>query len=94
VQDRLHLVLQPGPLAHDVRAPRDLPAQRLRRLVGHPHRRQIVGRQQLREDLGIDLVGLDLRLGDRARLLRVRHNHARDARRDQPRDRVRVARGL
>ena len=72
----------------------DLPAQRLGGLVGDPHRRQIVRREQLREDRRVDLVGLDLRLGDRPRLLRVRDHHPRDARRDQPHDRVRVARRL
>ena len=51
MQDRLDLVLQPGALADDVRAPRDLAAQRLGRLVGEPHRRQVVGGQQLRQDL-------------------------------------------
>jgi hypothetical protein len=36
-----------------------------------PHRRQVIRRQQLCENLGVDLVGLDLRLGDGPRLLRV-----------------------
>ena len=63
-------------------------------LVGHPHRRQIVGREQLREDRRVDLVGLDLRLGDRAGLHRVRDHHPRDPRADQLHDRVRVARRL
>ena len=83
MQDRLHLVLQPRPLPHDMRPPGDLPAQRLRRLIGDPHRRQIVRRQQLREDRGVDLVGLDLRLRDRPRLHRVGHHHPRDPRLDQ-----------
>ena len=94
MQDRLHLVLQPRPLTHDVGPPRDLPAQRLRVLISDPHRREIVRRQQLRQDLGVDLVGLDLRLGDRPRLLRIGHDHPRDMRLDQPDDRVRVARRL
>ena len=34
---------------------RDLLTQRLGALVRHPHRRQIIGRQELRQDLGIDL---------------------------------------
>jgi hypothetical protein len=37
VQDRLHLVLQPGALLDDVSPTSDLAAQRLRVLVGHPH---------------------------------------------------------
>src|SRR4051812_17961223 len=69
MQDRLHLVLQARALAHQVRAARDLPAPRLRLLVGDPHARQVVAGQQLREDLGVDLVGLGLGLGDRPRLL-------------------------
>ncbi len=34
LKDRLDPILQPGALAHDVRSPRDLPAQRLRALKG------------------------------------------------------------
>jgi len=34
---------------------RDLLTQRLGALDRHPHRRQIIGRQELRQDLGIDL---------------------------------------
>jgi hypothetical protein len=37
VQDRLHLVLQPGPLPHDVGAAGDLAAQREGGLVWQPH---------------------------------------------------------
>ena len=94
MQDRLHLILQPRALPDDVRPARDLPTQRLGRLISDPHRRQIVGRQQLAEHLRVDLVGLDLRLGDRPRLLRVRYHHPLHARLDQPHDRVRVARRL
>jgi hypothetical protein len=79
----------PCPLAHQMRPARHLAPARLRVLVGDPHRGQIVGGQQLREDLRIELVGLDLRLGDRARLLRVRDHHARDPALQQPDDRVR-----
>jgi hypothetical protein len=71
VKDRLHPVLQPGALLDDVRPPGYLTAQGLRALIGHPHRGQIIGRQQLRQHLSIDLVGLDLRLGDRPSLQRV-----------------------
>lgn len=46
VQDRLHLVLQPGPLPHDVRAADDLAAQRESGLIGQPHRRQEPGRHR------------------------------------------------
>jgi hypothetical protein len=74
-----------------VRAPVHLPAQGVGLVVGQPHAGQVVGRQQLREDLGVDLVGLDLGLGDRARLGRIRDHHARHPSLQQPRDRVRVA---
>jgi hypothetical protein len=43
---------------------------------------------------GVDLVGLDLGLGDRTRLLRIRDHHPRDPRLQQLGDRVRVARRL
>ena len=78
MQDRLDLVLQPRALADDVRAPRDLPPARLRGLVGDPHRGQVVAGQQLREDRRVDLVGLDLGLGDRPGLLRVADHDPRD----------------
>jgi len=94
MQDRLHLVLQPGALAHDMRPPGDLPAQRVRRFISDPHTRQIVGGQKLREDPGVDLVGLDLRLRDRPGLHRVGHHHTSHSRLDHPHDRVRVARRL
>jgi hypothetical protein len=93
-QDRLHLVLQPRALPDDVRPPGDLSTQRLRLLVGHPHRRQIVRGQQLRQHPSVDLVGFDLRLGDRPGLHRIGDHHPRDPARDQLRDRVRVSRRL
>jgi len=91
MQDRLDLVLQPGALAHEMRAASDLAAARLRVLVSDPHPGQVVGGQQLREDLRVDLVGLDLRLGDRPGLLRVAHHNAGDMALQQPHDRVRIA---
>jgi hypothetical protein len=94
VKDRLHLVLDPGALTDQLGAPDDLTAQRLRVLIGDSHRRQIVSGQQLGEDRRVDLVGLHLRLSDRARLHRVGHDHTRDARLDRPDDRVRITRRL
>jgi hypothetical protein len=87
MQDRLNLVLQQGALAHDVHAPRDLAPARLRVLVGHP---TTAGnrRAQLREDLSVDLDGLDLGLGDRPGLLGVGHHHPRHPALEQPHDRV------
>jgi hypothetical protein len=91
VQDRLDLVLQPGPLPHDVGAAGDLAAQREGGLIGQPHRRQELGRQQPSQHRRLDLVGGDLRLGDRAGLLRVGDHHPTDVAFQQPRDRVGVA---
>jgi hypothetical protein len=76
------------------RATRDLAPARLRVLVGHPHRRQVIGGQQLREDLGVDLVGLDPGLGDRPRLLRIGHHDTRHTTLKGAHDRVRVSRRL
>jgi hypothetical protein len=45
VQDRLDLVLQPGALPDDMRAAGDLATQRVRRVIGQPHRRQVVAGQ-------------------------------------------------
>jgi hypothetical protein len=91
VQDRLHLVLQPGPLPHDVGAADDLAAQREGGLIGQPHRRQEPGRQQLRQYCRVDLVSLDLGLGDRPSLLRVGDHHPAHMLFQQPRDRIGVA---
>ena len=74
-QDRVDLVAQPGALAHQAGAVRDPPAQRARGLIRRPHLRQEVRRAELREHLGVDLVGLDLRRRDRPRAHRVGHRH-------------------
>ena len=88
VQHRVHLVLQPSGLTHDMRPTQHLAAQRAGRGIRTPHRRQIVRGQQLSQNLGVDLVGLDLRLGDRPGLGRVGHHHppcsAGQHRRDRP----------
>ena len=91
VQDRVDAVLQARALADDVGPTVDLASQRVGLVVGQPHARQVVGGQQLGEHLGVDLVGLDLRLGDRPGLRRVGDHHARHPTLQQPRDRVRVA---
>ena len=98
VQDRMHLVLQPGALPHDVRPAQHLPAQRAGLGVRHPHRRQVVGGQQLGQDRRVHLVGLHLRLGDRPGLGRVGHHHpgrpAGQHRDDRPRVPGRLQRHL
>jgi hypothetical protein len=50
----MNLVLDPGPLAHQVRSAGDLPAQATRAHIRQPHRRQEVRGQQLRQDPGVD----------------------------------------
>src|ERR1700735_5586859 len=51
-------------------------AELLGGLVGLPDRGQVVAAQELGEDLGVDLVGLDLGLGDGASLERVADDDA------------------
>ena len=46
VEDRLHLILEPRALTDDVGAARYLAAERMRLLVGQPHRRQVRKRQE------------------------------------------------
>jgi hypothetical protein len=55
VQDRVHLVLQPSALTHDMRPAQHLAAQRAGRGIRTPHRRQIVRGPQLSQNLGVDL---------------------------------------
>jgi hypothetical protein len=68
----------------DVSPSRDLAPQRMRLVVGQPHRRQKPDGKQLRQHSRVDLVGLHLRFGDRPRLLRVRHDHTAGVLLDQP----------
>jgi hypothetical protein len=56
-----------------------------------PDRGQVVGRQQPGQHRRVDLVGLDLGLGDRPGLLRVGDHHPTDVAFQQPRDRIGVA---
>jgi len=60
-------------------------------VVGSQHEGQKARGEQLYEYLGVDLDGLNLRLGDRPGLRRVRDDYARDVTLEQPRDRVGVA---
>jgi hypothetical protein len=60
MQDRVDLVLQPGPLPHDLRAAQHLATQRAGRRIRQPHRRQEIRGQQASQDLGIDLVFSEL----------------------------------
>lgn len=58
LQGGMDLVLLPGSLAHQRAAARGQPSPRPGRLVGCPHSVEEPDRQQLREHLGIELVGL------------------------------------
>jgi hypothetical protein len=91
VQDRLDDVLQARPLSDDLVAPGDLPAKRLCRFVRNPDFRQKAACIKLREDAGVDRIGLDPRMSDDADLLGVCDHDLLDMRRDRRRDRGRVA---
>ncbi len=93
-QDGVHLVLEPGPLAHQMGPARHQPAPHPGPLVSHPRLGQEIGREELREDAGVDLVGLDLRLSDRSGLARVRHHNPGHDVAQHHRDRIRVRRCL
>ena len=54
-QDRVHLILDPGPLPDQVRPAGHLTAQLLGPLIRQPHRRQEVRGQQLRQDSCVEL---------------------------------------
>jgi len=69
VQDRLNDVLQPRALAHDLVASRYLAAECLSRLVGDPDLRQEAAGIELGQYAGIDPIGLDLRMRNKADLL-------------------------
>jgi len=73
----MHLVLEPGPMAHDLVAARHQPAQPLRRRVRRPDLRQVAGRMQARQDTRVDLVGPRPGMGNRLHLQRVGDHHPR-----------------
>jgi hypothetical protein len=83
--------LRPGRLLHELPAARDEPTQQPRPLVTEPDTRDEIRGEQLGQRAGIDRVRLHLRLRDRTHLARVREHHLTDVRRDDPRDRERVA---
>lgn len=65
-------------MPHDLIAPRDETAKPLGPLVGNPHLRQKAAGMELRQNPGIDLVGLDPGMGDRLHLHRIGDNHPAD----------------
>ncbi len=78
VQDRLHDVLQAGPLADDLVAPGHLAPECLGAFVGNPDLRQKPAGMKLRQHRCVDFVGLDLGMRDQAHLARVGYDHAAD----------------
>ena len=64
-QDPMHLTLQPGPLPHQMRQPRNEPPPHSSLVISNPCLGQRVRSQQLSENTRVDLIGLHLRLGDR-----------------------------
>ena len=90
VQHRRDLVLDLRPALDQPAAARDDATDRPRLLVADPHRRDQIGGQEIGQDLGIDLVGLDLRMADRPHMPRMREHDLADMRLEDPRDRQRV----
>jgi hypothetical protein len=70
-QQALEVVLGPRPLGHQGGAVSEQAAEPLGAVVGLPDRGQVVATEELGEDLGVDLVGLDLGLGDGVGLERI-----------------------
>lgn len=81
----MHLVLEPRAMPHDLVAPRHQPTLAFRFRVRRPDLRQVPGRLQAGERAGVDLVGLDVSLGDRLHLQRIGDNHPCHERRQNPR---------
>ena len=91
MQDRMHLVLDPRAMPHDLVAPRRQSALAFGDGVRRPNLRQISGRLQAGERASVDLVGLDVSLGDRLHLQRIGDDHPRHKGRQHARDRHAVA---
>lgn len=92
--DGVDLVARGGALAHKPGAVRHPPAQGPGLSVGHPDLGQEVGGAELREDLRVDLVGLDLACAIAFVCIGVRDRDPTDVLRqqidDRPRDRRRL----
>ena len=65
LQDAMHIVLHARAMPHDLIAPGDETAKPLGPLVGNTNLRQQTAGVKLRQNTGIDLVGLDPGMGDR-----------------------------
>jgi hypothetical protein len=93
-QDRMDLVLHPGAMSDDLIAPRHQAAPALGLGIGQPHLGQEAGRVQRRQDAGVDLVGLDVGVGDRLHLQRIGHDDAGHVGAQHAHHRHRIAGGL
>jgi len=71
----MHLILDACAMPHDLVTSRDQPALAFGLRVGRPNLRQIPGCVQTGERAGIDLIGLDVGLGDRLHLQRIADDH-------------------
>ncbi|GHE06075.1 hypothetical protein GCM10008024_39290 [Allgaiera indica] len=78
MKDGMHLVLDPGPVPHNLIAARDKSAHPLRCRIRGPDLRQVTGGMQARQRRGVDLVGRHVRMGDRLHLQRIGDHHSRD----------------
>lgn len=81
-------------MTHDLVAPCDEPAPPLGLLVRDPDLRQETAGLQLRQNAGVDLVGLNPCMRDRLHLHRIGDDHPADMGRQHPDHRHRVARRL
>ena len=75
-QDRMGLVLHPGAMSDDLIAPRHQAAPAFGLGIRQPHLRQEPGRVQRCQDTGVDLIGLDVGVGNRLHLQRIGHDDA------------------
>ena len=75
MQDRMHLVLEPCPVAHHLVASRNQPAQPLGGCIRRPYLGQIASRVQACQCPRVDLVGLHMGMCDRLHLQRVGDRH-------------------
>lgn len=90
----MHLVLDPRPMPHDLVAAGDKSAQPFRGRVRRPDLRQVADCMQARQRRRIDLVGLDMRMGDRLHLQRIGDHHTSDVGCKHAGDRHAVSRRL
>ena len=86
VEDRMHLVLDPRPMSHDLIAPRHQPAHPLGGGVRCPDLWQVARGVETGKRAGVDLVRLHMRVCDRLHLQGVGDDHPRNQGRQHPRD--------